>query len=209
MASALAAILATVAASYLGVAGTVIGAAVASVLTVLGNAVFGHSIRRTGDRVRTAIPAATRWVPPPAQPPLIQPPAEPAAEQSSARAGGTWRVFAAAAVGVFVGVLLVVTGVEAIAGRPLTDLLRGKSGSGTTVFGTTPKHKASPTPTPTVTVTVTPTVVVITPTVTITGAATTATRTPTVTITPSPTESTTPTPSATTSTPSIPASPTP
>ena len=48
VASVLAAVTATVAGSYLGVNGTVIGAAVASVLTVVGNAVYSHSIHRTG-----------------------------------------------------------------------------------------------------------------------------------------------------------------
>ena len=66
IASALAAITATVAASYLGVAGTVIGAAVASVLTVIGNAVYSHSIQRTGARVRSVVPAAGRFAPRPA-----------------------------------------------------------------------------------------------------------------------------------------------
>ena len=66
IASALAAITATVAASYLGVAGTVIGAAVASVLTVVGNAVYSHSIQRTSERVRTVVPVAGRLAPRPA-----------------------------------------------------------------------------------------------------------------------------------------------
>ena len=36
---------------------------------------------------------------------------------------------------VFLTVLAVVTGVELVAGRPLSDLLRGDSGHGTSVFG--------------------------------------------------------------------------
>ena len=48
IASALAAVTATIAASYLGISGTVIGAAIASVITVSGNAVYSHSFRRTG-----------------------------------------------------------------------------------------------------------------------------------------------------------------
>ncbi len=55
IASALAAVTATFGASYLGVAGTVIGAAVASVLTVVGNAVYSHSLQRVA-----------RMAPPPA-----------------------------------------------------------------------------------------------------------------------------------------------
>src|SRR3954453_16825129 len=74
MASALAAITATVAASYLGVSGTVIGAAVASVLTVIGNAVYGHSLRSTGNRVRATAglpPRAVPVRPGDAQPPVL------------------------------------------------------------------------------------------------------------------------------------------
>ncbi|WP_157749175.1 hypothetical protein [Jatrophihabitans sp. GAS493] len=56
IASAITAVLATVAASYLGISGTVVGAAVASVLTVTGNAVFGHSLRRTTEVVREVVP---------------------------------------------------------------------------------------------------------------------------------------------------------
>jgi hypothetical protein len=50
--SALAAVTAAVAASYLGVAGTVIGAAVMSVGSTVGTAVYTHYLKRTGDKVR-------------------------------------------------------------------------------------------------------------------------------------------------------------
>lgn len=198
IASALAATTATIAASFLGVAGTVIGAAVASVLTVTGNAVYSHSIRRTGEKVRDAVPLAARWTP---RTPVPQPapPARRARQRHS-----TWQVMAAACVGVFAGVLVVVTGVELVAGRPLTDVLRGKSGSGTTVFGDAPQPTKS-VPAPTTTVTVTPSVVVVTPTITVTTSpvtkTTTAGTTPSDTPTPSsssaagttaPTSSTTP-----------------
>src|SRR6476661_1491152 len=111
VASALAAITATVAASYLGVAGTVIGAAVASVLTVVGNAVYSQTLRRTGARVRTAVPAAARFVPRGA----VRPP-DPVVRPHRTRSRRPWAVFAAACAGVFVGVLAVVTTVELVAG---------------------------------------------------------------------------------------------
>ncbi|MCK2217572.1 hypothetical protein MF672_027820 [Actinomadura sp. ATCC 31491] len=50
--SALAAVTAAVAASYLGVAGTVIGAAVVSVASTVGTAIYTHYLQRTGERVR-------------------------------------------------------------------------------------------------------------------------------------------------------------
>jgi hypothetical protein len=199
VASALAATTATVAASYLGIAGTVIGAAIASVLTVVGNAVYGHSIRRTGEKVRDAVPIAARWTP---RAPVPEP--APVPRRAAGRRRGTWQVLAAACLGVFAGVLVVVTGVELIAGRPLTDVVRGTGGSGTTVFGDASQPTQSvPVPPPT-TVTVTPSVVVVTPTVTVTTAPVTKTTTPSTVPsgTPTPTPSTssesgTPTSSAT------------
>jgi hypothetical protein len=53
LASALAASTATLALSYLGVAGTIMGAAIASVITVVGNYVYGRSLTRTHKAVKT------------------------------------------------------------------------------------------------------------------------------------------------------------
>lgn len=50
--SALAAVTAAVAASYTGVAGTVIGAAVVSVASTVATAVYTHYLKRTGERVK-------------------------------------------------------------------------------------------------------------------------------------------------------------
>ncbi|MFC4586902.1 hypothetical protein [Sphaerisporangium corydalis] len=52
--SALAAVTAAVAASFLGVTGTVVGAAVASAATTVGNAVYTHYIKRTHVRLKEA-----------------------------------------------------------------------------------------------------------------------------------------------------------
>ncbi|MEU8271159.1 hypothetical protein AB0B89_28870 [Sphaerisporangium sp. NPDC049002] len=52
--SALAAATAAVAASFLGVTGTIIGAAVASAATTVGNAVYTHYLKRTRDRLKEA-----------------------------------------------------------------------------------------------------------------------------------------------------------
>ncbi len=198
IASALAAVTATFAASYLGVSGTVIGAAIASVVTVTGNAVYGHSLHRTSERVRTAVPTTARWLPPAR--PDTDDDAEPAATPHVV--SPLMRRLAIACVAVFAAVLAVVTSVELVAGRPLSDLLRGKSGQGTTIFGTS--NETRDTPTPTVTQTVIPTVVVTTPTVTHTAPA--VTKSPTPTVAPS-----TPPPSATTpptTPPTSPATPT-
>jgi hypothetical protein len=196
IASALAATTATIAASFLGVAGTVIGAAVASVLTVVGNAVYSHSIQRTSDRVRTVVPAAARFTP-----------REPLPAPTRAAAHGrrpAWTVMAAACLGVFAGVLVVVTAVELVAGRPLSDVVQGKHGSGTSVLGNAGQPRKAA-PVPQVTVTVTPTVVTSTPTVTVTGKPVTQTAPPTTTGPPPKTTS----PTATPTTPTPTATPTP
>jgi len=181
----LAAVTATVAASYLGVAGTVIGAALASAVTVIANAVFGHSLRSTQAHVREV-----RGLPP-------MPPALDAAPQLPPVEASPWlRRIALGTVSLFAVVLTLVTGFEAVAGRPLADFLRGDSGSGTTLFGDNAgTHQLVPSRA--TTVTVTQSVVVTTPTVTSTAPAVTETSTPTVTTTPTSTP-----PSSTTETPS-------
>ncbi|TGJ95678.1 hypothetical protein DLJ96_14305, partial [Actinotalea fermentans ATCC 43279 = JCM 9966 = DSM 3133] len=57
VASALAAVSSTVLLSYLGVAGTIIGAGVASVLTIVGNNLYTRSILRTRRQMRAAMKA--------------------------------------------------------------------------------------------------------------------------------------------------------
>jgi hypothetical protein len=255
LASALAAITATIAGSFLGVNGTVIGAAVASVLTVTANAIYAHSLRRTGERVRTAAPvarvrtathltqlghrstddssrtaehrgsfaaAATQPLAAstaPVQsasatptatltlPPIAAPIAAPTVRASTRpRPFAGWRRLGIAAAMLFVTLLAVVTAAEFITGRPVSDLLRGTSGSGTTVFGASSGHPntaTTPAPQPAVTVTqtVVPKVVTTTPTVTQTAPVVTVTPTPTPTgnsgqptQTPTPSASSTPGP---------------
>ncbi|HZC71863.1 MAG TPA: hypothetical protein VE442_14320 [Jatrophihabitans sp.] len=201
LASALAAVTAAIAASYLGVAGTVIGAALASVVSAVGTAVYGHSLHRTRARVRTAVtgrPADQAFLPE----------ARSAADSASrtqenvidtGRRRGRWPAIAMGTVAVFAIALAVVTGIELAVGRPVSAVVRGDAGSGTSFFGGS-KHAGGGDPAPaapTVTQTVTPSVVVTTPTITRTAPAVTKTATPTVTDT----QSSTPTPSTTSATP--------
>lgn len=177
LAAALAAATATIAASFLGVTGTVVGAALASVISVTGTALYSHSMRRTSSRVRQRVgrpgAAATRPVRLPAdRPPLQGPggaspfdrptlrgggfaaptyygrrraaPSRPAEPADDGRVRALWRRLAIAAAAIFVAVLAVLTGVELLAGQPISDLVRGRTGTGTTLFGT---HRGgSPTP---------------------------------------------------------------
>jgi hypothetical protein len=120
-ASAFAAVTATVGASYLGVTGTVIGAAVASVLTVVANAIYLTSLHRTRERLVGLVPAqvASRRIP-------------------LRRVRGRpipWRAMAVGAVATFVVLGALVTLVEAAAGRPLTDIVRNQPGQGTSFLG--------------------------------------------------------------------------
>lgn len=205
IASALAAVTATIAASFLGVSGTVIGAAVASVVTVLGNAVYGHSLRQTGNRVRTIVPAGVRWAPVASDGRSAGPDGRsagsgPATPRRRERKKSTSpRVLAAACVGMFALVLVLVTTVELVAGQPLSDLLRGRSGSGTSLLGGDPEPRSQPGPTPS---TPRPSSTVIRPAHVVPGTPTVTVTAPpsTTTVTPSPTtQPATPTPDATSS----------
>lgn len=207
IATALAAITATVAASFLGVTGTVIGAALASVVSAIGTAVYTHSLHRTRVRVREVVPTRRREPtdPNPSTSPL--PPSRDTSMSDPDRVKAQppqsrWQSVAIGSLALFVTVLTFVTGVELVTGHPLSDLVRGDTGSGTSVFGTKSKNAAveERVPAPTVTQTVTPSVVVVTPTVTQTVPAVTETATPTDSPTPtrpstSATPSTTPAPS--------------
>jgi hypothetical protein len=163
VASGLAAMSATVAASFFGVAGTVIGAALGSVLTVIGNAVYGYSLRRTQHRVRRTLDVAVahRFAADPAR--VIAHTAEAAgtaeADKSAAAdeavrtgdsaATGPFRLLmhpkrlALAAAGLFVAVLAVTTGFEFASGQPLSSTVTGKHGSGVSVVGGSSKKAAS------------------------------------------------------------------
>lgn len=159
LASALAAVTATFAASYFGVSGTIIGAALASVVTVVGNTLYSHSIQRTRARVRSVVPLTTLGMPSkvvaadaapaetaPAEMTSADPaPAETAAAAPPRRLAIAWQRVAVGAVGLFVIVAAIVTGVEIAAGRPLHSIVHDHSGSGTSLFGGS--HKSPTTPT--------------------------------------------------------------
>jgi hypothetical protein len=137
VASVLAAVSATVAASYFGVAGTVVGAALGSVISVVGGALYKHSIDRTKDRIKaaavesavaqrfgiaeTAVLTPSRWrsIPFSAKPVL------------------------AATVALFVLVIGGVTAFEMLTGQPLSSTVKGNTGSGTSLIGGT-HHNPTP-----------------------------------------------------------------
>lgn len=145
-ASSLAAVSAAVICSFFGVAGTVIGTAIASVLATTGSALYSYSLRRTRARLRRLHQAGA------ASPPFTE-------VLKTARLQGqrVWsqlplRLLAIGVAVVFVVSFGVVTVIELGAGEPLSSAVKGHSGSGTSFFGghgskRTPKPKPTDTPT--------------------------------------------------------------
>jgi len=145
VASGLAAVSATVAASYFGVAGTVIGAGLGSVISVVGSAVYSYSIRQTHHRVRQGLDVAVahRFSLDPATP------EEQAGSRLTTVAAGIRgsvnpRRLALAAGGLFLLVLAATTGFELASGQPLAATVSGKQGSGTSLDGGHTSSKPSP-----------------------------------------------------------------
>jgi len=126
--SALAAVTAAVVTSFAGVAGTVVGAAVVSVVATVGTAAYTHSLNRAKERMRTVQAAqgrvraggaggSTTTTPAPSRTPRL----------------ATWAV-AGAAVLVFLLSMGAVSAFELVAGQPLSSLLgRHHDRSGTSV----------------------------------------------------------------------------
>jgi hypothetical protein len=164
IASGLAAASATVAASYFGVAGTVIGAALASVVTVTGNAVYGYSLRRTHRRVRQSLDVAVGQRFSVDRDAVFAATARAGADRGgtegadAGRAAGhgtgplrgvrrsrtAWapKRLALAAAGLFLVILAATTGFELVSGQPLSSTVTGKHGSGLSIGGGTSKQAA-------------------------------------------------------------------
>ncbi|MFI7635398.1 hypothetical protein [Nonomuraea sp. NPDC049400] len=119
---ALAALTAATAASYLGVAGTVIGAAVMSVATTVGTDIYAHCLRRTGNKVRqhTTTGWRKRWTRP-GTAPAAPPPRPPRGRLGWLRLGaGAALVFTIS----FGGILIY----QILAGQTVADQVNVKTG---------------------------------------------------------------------------------
>jgi hypothetical protein len=153
--SALAAATSAVVASFFGVAGTVIGAALASVITTISATLYSVSLRKTNERLhalstrlagrRPAAAAATQVLPKPATRQL--PAALDPRRRPPARSRRLYVRLAAGAAAVFVAAMVIVTGIELIGHRPVSALVTGSSSKGTTVgdLTTAGSQKAVPT----------------------------------------------------------------
>jgi hypothetical protein len=212
-ASALAAITSAVLLSTVGVAGTIIGAAIGSVCATAGSALYSYSIRASRERVARAQAAAFArmqaaragmFTRPMDRPDADQPdtPDEvaPGAEKEppvwrEALRRLPWKWIALIAVGIFVVVMILIVSFELITGKAVSQYTGGtkQGGAGTSIPGwggtSKPAHTPTPTPTPS-----------------------SSPSQPTTSVTPSSGTSTSPSPTATATTaapPSAPPTPTP
>jgi len=131
--SAFAAVTAAVVTSFAGVAGTVVGAAVVSVVATVGTAAYTHSLNRAKERMRTVQAAQGRVRAGGAGGAGGSTTTTPAPAPSRTPRLATWAV-AGAAVLVFLLSMGAVSAFELVAGRPLSSLLgRHHDRSGTSV----------------------------------------------------------------------------
>ncbi|MET9618853.1 hypothetical protein [Kitasatospora indigofera] len=156
VASALATMVGALLASELGVAGTVIGAAVVSVAATTSTAVFHHIFRRTGDQLRVAAdrgPGAGAAAPPPSAGP-----GEPAITSDwnsskvlRARPRRSWRSALVLPGLVFLLAMVPIVAFELVTGQPVSATVQGGTGQGTSFGGSvhgTPSTKPSAPPSP-------------------------------------------------------------
>lgn len=123
--SALAAVTVAVAASYLGVAGTVIGAALMSVGSTVGTAVYTHYLKRTGAKVKQHTVNAWHGHPAGKEPPAEQ--SAPVAPPEPAQHGKpSWIKVTVAAALVFAVSMGGILAYQAVAGQTVADQITGK-----------------------------------------------------------------------------------
>lgn len=149
-ASSLAAVSAAVVCSFFGIAGTIIGTAIASVCATVGSALYAHSLRRTRSRLRQLHQAGA------VSPPLTE--VIKTTRQQWRRWFGEvpWRRVGLGTGAAFVAALVVVTAIELGIGEPLSALFGvSHDGSRTSTLGSVAgfgshrkHHKSHPKPTP-------------------------------------------------------------
>jgi hypothetical protein len=140
LAGALAAVCAAVAGSFLGVAGTLAGAAVASIIGTVGTEIYARSINRGAKKLQTIAPT---FIKAPAA--VGTPPVEAASEEDSPshtapaepRRQVRWSRIALIAGAVFVLAMGAVTAVELFAGRSVASMVGHNSSGATTVSSVT------------------------------------------------------------------------
>ncbi|HET6529045.1 MAG TPA: hypothetical protein VFH03_00305 [Actinoplanes sp.] len=140
LAGALAAVCAAVAGSFLGVAGTLVGAAIASIIGSVGTEIYARSLKRGAEKLQTYAPT---FVKAPAA--VGTPPVEAASEEDSPshtlpaepRPQLPWRRIAMITGVVFVLAMGAITAVELFAGRSVASMFGHDSAGATTVSSVT------------------------------------------------------------------------
>ncbi|MDX6287070.1 MAG: hypothetical protein QOG53_2555 [Frankiales bacterium] len=188
--SAIAAVAAAIVCSYFGVAGTVIGTAIASIVATTGSALYAHSMRVTQRRLQylQQTRAGLGRTPQPIVEPAALGPMP--ADVRSAPGHLPWPAVLVAGLVVFVLSIGIVTTIEAAAGKPISSLLGGsahtprKTSLGGVLRSGPKATKTTPTPAPSPSASVSPTAV---PSPTSTPSPVVSTVGPTPTATPPPT----------------------
>jgi hypothetical protein len=145
-AGALASVSSAVVASFFGLAGTLIGAALASVISTVSAALYSSSLQKTNERLRTARSQLTGRQPPVADTKVAPAaPATPATQVLPAhldprraparRPRPRWTRVAVYAAAVFVMAMGVITGIELIGQKPVSALVGGTQTSQETTIG--------------------------------------------------------------------------
>jgi hypothetical protein len=134
---ALAAVCAAVLGSFLGVAGTLIGAALASIIGTIGTEIYTRSLKRGAEKLQTLAPAFVT-APAAVGTPEVAAATEddkPSETVPEANRGHTirWKRVALLAAGVFVLTMGALTLVELMAGKSVASMV-GHGSSGTTTF---------------------------------------------------------------------------
>jgi hypothetical protein len=148
IAGTLAALAATVLGSFLGVAGTLAGAALASIVGSVGTEIFNNSIKRGQKHLATTVAPAFIKAPAAVGTPPVEAATEeenpahtvPADEKPSLKdrlARVRWKHVSVAAVTLFALTMGTVWVFEAFTGKPLSATVKNTSATGSTLFGTT------------------------------------------------------------------------
>jgi len=148
---ALAAASAAVASSWLGVAGTVLGAVIVSLVVSVGSALYTHSLERSSRVIRETLPvspilpARTSTARQTAATAVLPAVATPAADDAvvadattrepSSRRGGSvsWRTVGVSALASLALAAAVLTGFETFVGKPASSIIGAGNDGGTTV----------------------------------------------------------------------------
>ncbi len=143
-AGALAAVSSAVVASFFGVAGTLIGAAVASVISTVTATLYSQSLQGTNERLRRVREHVTRRTPAretagPPETAVLPAHLDPRSGKAR-RFRIRWPRVAVYAVGVFVLAMGIVTGIELIGQRPVSALIGVDTTSRTTTLGAERPH---------------------------------------------------------------------